>query len=152
MNNTYPIEYTGDEVVKLLKKIDELTKSMGLEIIVSPDKATKPGVYAIEGEAVFKFLGFRVPEEVVVGQVLRVALHRRQSQIVIAVKIHIPEIHITADKPSLLILIEKPLVAARDVAGQLVNGNQAEEHPLVAALDEFGQVAYVNGLYHAIAQ
>lgn len=52
MNNTYPIEYTGDEVVKLLQKIDELTKSMGLEIIDSPDKATKPGVYAIEGEAI----------------------------------------------------------------------------------------------------
>ena len=52
MNNTYPIEYTGDEVVKLLQKIDELTKSMGLEIIDSPDKATKPGIYAIEVEAI----------------------------------------------------------------------------------------------------
>ena len=50
MNNTYRIEYTGDEVLKLLQKIDELTKSMGLEIIVSPDKAEKPGVYAIEVE------------------------------------------------------------------------------------------------------
>lgn len=50
MNNTYRIEYTGDEVLKLLQKIDELTKSMGLEIIGSPDKATKPGVYAIEVE------------------------------------------------------------------------------------------------------
>lgn len=50
MNNTYRIEYTGDEVLKLLQKIDELTKSMRLEIINSPDKATKPGVYAIEVE------------------------------------------------------------------------------------------------------
>lgn len=52
MNNTYRIEYTGDEVLKLLQKIDELTKSMGLEIIDSPDKATKPGIYAIEVEAI----------------------------------------------------------------------------------------------------
>lgn len=50
MNNTYRIEYTGDEVLKLLQKIDELTKSMGLEIIVSANSATKPGVYAIEVE------------------------------------------------------------------------------------------------------
>ena len=50
MNNTYRIEYTGDEVLKLLQKIDELTKSIGLEIIDSPDSATKPGVYAIEVE------------------------------------------------------------------------------------------------------
>ena len=52
MNNTYRIEYTGDEVLKLLQKIDELTKSMGLEIIDSPDEATNPRVYAIEGEAI----------------------------------------------------------------------------------------------------
>lgn len=50
MNNTYRIEYTGDEVLKLLQKIDELTKSMGLEIIDSANSATKPGVYAIEVE------------------------------------------------------------------------------------------------------
>lgn len=52
MNNTYRIEYTGDEVLKLLQKIDELTKSMGLEIIDSADSATKPGIYAIEDEAI----------------------------------------------------------------------------------------------------
>ena len=50
MNNTYRIEYTGDEVLKLLQKIDELTKSIKLEIIDSANSATKPGVYAIEVE------------------------------------------------------------------------------------------------------